>query len=244
MNETPHPAHPKTHKRLATFAARGSRKLTARQAELVEHRLPALAVPIAGDAVPSLDPGTLFSADAGPTRREAWLEIGFGGGEHLAGQAARNPDVGLIGCEPFIDGIAKVLTMIEAQGLANIRLHPGDARDVIDRLVPASIDRAFILFPDPWPKTRHHKRRLIQMGFLDDLSRVLRPGAPIRFATDVADYANWAMERFHAHPAFAWTARTAADWKTVPADHFETRYQAKALGDIAPVYFDFVHAPV
>ncbi|MEL6211412.1 MAG: tRNA (guanosine(46)-N7)-methyltransferase TrmB, partial [Pseudomonadota bacterium] len=200
MNETPPPAHPKAHKRLATFAARGSRKLTARQAELVELRLPALAVPIASGAVPTLDPGTLFNAGAGASRREIWLEIGFGGGEHLAGQAAWNPDVTLIGCEPFIDGIAKVLTMIEAQGLANIRLHPGDARDVIDRLVPASIDRAFILFPDPWRKTRHRKRRLIQAGFLDELSRVLRPGAHIRFATDVADYANWAMERFHAHP--------------------------------------------
>jgi len=224
--------------RLATFAARGSRKLSGRQQHLVETLLPATTVPLAEtDEAGSLDPVSLFD----PAPREVWLEIGFGGGEHLVEQARRNPDVGLIGCEPFLDGVAKALTGIEAGGLANVRLHMGDARDVMDRLRPATIARCFILFPDPWPKARHHKRRLIQPRFLDELSRILAPGAQIRFATDVADYADWAMERFHAHRAYHWSARRADDWRRPPSDHATTRYEAKQLGDIAPVFFDFEH---
>lgn len=231
------PDRPATRKRLATFAARGSRKLSARQAGLVDTLLPALSVP---DAAPeSLDPAALFD----PVPREVWLEIGFGGGEHLVTQAGRHPDTGFVGCEPFLDGVAKALTGIDADRLGNVRLHMGDARDVMDRLRPATIARCFILFPDPWPKARHHKRRLVQADFLDALSRVLVPGARVRFATDVADYANWAMERFHAHPAYDWTARHPADWRTPPGDHVTTRYEAKSLGDIAPVFLDFVHTP-
>lgn len=226
-------------KRLPTFAARGSRKLSDRQQHLVETLLPTLAVPDAPLA--SFDPKSLFDSPPAPTPAEVWLEIGFGGGEHLVGQAQRHPGFGLIGCEPFIDGIAKALTAIDQAGLTNVRLHNGDARDVMDRLAPTSIQRAFILFPDPWPKTRHHKRRLIQPVFLDELSRVLSAGAKVRFATDVRDYADWAMERFHAHPEFRWTATRAADWQIAPADHLKTRYELKGLGDIAPVYFDFEH---
>ncbi len=239
MTEPPDAA-PRNLKRLATYAARGSRKLSARQMRLVEELLPAIAVPLAAaDGKPaSLEPASLFD----PAPREIWLEIGFGGGEHLVEQARRHPDIGLIGCEPFPDGVAKALTGIDAGGLENVRLHQGDGRDVMDALVANSVARCFILFPDPWPKTRHHKRRLIQPDFLDALSRVLAPGANVRLATDVADYANWAMERFHAHPAYTWMARRADDWRRPPADHVTTRYETKELGDIAPVYFDFIHA--
>lgn len=229
-------------RRLPTFAARGTRKLSARQQALVDTVLPQLAVPL-GDAsaggAGQIDPARLFD----PPPAGVWLEIGFGGGEHLVGQASRHPDTGFIGCEPFLDGVAKALTAIEAGGLGNVRLHQGDARDVMDRLYPATIARCFILFPDPWPKARHHKRRLIQSPFLDELSRVLAPGAQVRFATDVAGYADWAMERFHAHPAYHWSARRADDWRQAPPDHVTTRYEAKQLGDVAPVFFDFEHRP-
>lgn len=220
--------------RIATYARRGGRKLSARQARLVETLLPRLAVPEA--AAGTLVPDALFD----PPPREVWLEIGFGGGEHLLAQAARHADIGVIGAEPFIDGVAKLLTGIKAEGLSNIRLHHGDARDVMDRLASASLSRVFILFPDPWPKTRHHKRRLIQPAFLGDLARVLAPGGRVRLATDVRDYADTALQRFLAHGAFQWTARRADDWRTPPPDHVTTRYEAKRLGDIAPVWFDFV----
>jgi len=226
----PQDQHPK---RLPTFAYRGSRSLSDRQKRLVSELLPRVSVPDAGPG--SLDPSSLFDAE----QDEIWLEIGFGGAEHLLGQAKANPGIGLIGCEPFVDGVAKALAGIESAGLVNVRLHRGDGRDVMDRLAPQTIDRCFILFPDPWPKTRHHKRRLIQAGFLDDLERLLKPGAWLRVATDVADYADWAMERLWAHPGFDWRAGSAADWREPPADHIPTRYQAKGLGDIAPVYLDF-----
>ncbi len=169
-----------------------------------------------------------------------WLEIGFGGGEHLVAQARQNPQAGLIGCEPFIEGVAKALSAIEAEGLANVRLHPGDVRDLLDVLAPASLDRVFILFPDPWPKKRHHKRRLIQPELLEALHRALGPGAPVRFATDVNSYADEALARFLAHGGFEWTAECAEDWRTAPADHVTTRYEHKRLGDCAPVFFEFI----
>lgn len=218
-----------------TFGRRNARPLTARQKRLLEELLPRLSVPETRPG--ALDPLALFGA-----AEEAWLEIGFGGGEHLVAQAGRTPAAGLIGCEPFIDGMAKALAQIEDAGPANIRLHMGDAREVMAWLKPASISRVFILFPDPWPKARHHKRRLIQPAFLDELARITAPGARIRFATDVASYADQALVRFLRDGRFDWTARRADDWRTPPADHIRTRYETKALGDVAPVYFDFVRA--
>lgn len=178
-----------------------------------------------------------------PEATEVWLEIGFGGGEHLAGQAAQHPEVGFIGCEPFIDGVAKLLTAIEEEGISNIRLHDSDAREVIAALPDASISRVFILFPDPWPKARHHKRRLLQPDFLDALARVLKPGAQARFATDVRSYADHALEVFLSDPRYDWQAQRADDWRVAPTDHLTTRYESKHLGDIAPVWFDFTFAP-
>ncbi|MEM1345188.1 MAG: tRNA (guanosine(46)-N7)-methyltransferase TrmB [Pseudomonadota bacterium] len=158
-----------------------------------------------------------------------WLEIGFGGGEHLRHQAAENPDVGLIGAEPFINGVAMLLAAIERAGLTNIALHPGDARDLLDVLPEAAITRVFLLYPDPWPKKRHRKRRFLQAGNLDALARVMAPGAHLRFATDIEDYVGHALEAIHAHPAFTWTAERAADWRTPWPDWPGTRYEAKAL---------------
>jgi tRNA (guanine-N7-)-methyltransferase len=190
---------------------------------------------------------------------DVWLEVGFGGGEHLIAQALAHPRVGLIGAEPYEAGVAKLLAAIdkelsspvyvggadpglepgETEGGINIRIHEGDARDVIAALPQASLGRVFVLFPDPWPKTRHHKRRFIQMETLDALARVLKDGAELRFASDDAAYAAWTLERLGAHPAFAWTARRAEDWRLRPPGWPQTRYETKALHG-RPVYLGFL----
>ena len=164
-----------------------------------------------------------------PAVQEVWLEIGFGGGEHLVWQAAKNPGVGLIGCEPFEEGVVKVLTIIEEQGLGNVRLHPDDARPLLRWLPDASIARAFILFPDPWPKRKHQKRRLINAALLAQLARVMAPGAELRIGTDIADYARTILMAFQATAEFRWTAQGPDDWRTRPADWPQTRYEQKAV---------------
>jgi tRNA (guanine-N7-)-methyltransferase len=194
----------------------------------METLLPRLRVPQA-----PFDPKALM-----PGAAEVWLEIGFGGGEHLAAQAARRPDVLLIGAEPFQNGVASALRHIDEQGLTNVRLQDGDARALLANLPDASLDRVFILFPDPWPKARHHKRRLVQAELVAELARVLKPGGRLRFASDWADYVDWSLERLLR--AFRWTAERAADWRGAPADHITTRYEEKRLGDCAPVFLDFV----
>ena len=228
MTGKPSPSRP--DRPIRTFGRVGGRALSSRQQALVEALLPRLAVPEALE-----DPADLF-----PGLREVWLEIGFGGGEHLAEQARRHPDVGFIGCEPFIEGMAKALTQVEAGGLENIRFLMDDARPLVARLKPGSLARVFILFPDPWPKKRQQKRRLIQPGFLDDLHRACRAGARIRFATDVAGYADEALWQFLRHGGFDWQAEGAGDWRVAPEDHVTTRYESKKLGDCAPVWFDFI----
>lgn len=216
------------------YGRAAGKPLSKRQQGLVDDLLPKLAVPETEKG--ALRPVTLFGA----TVREAWLEIGFGGGEHLAGQAGRHSDAGIVGAEPFIDGVAKLLTAIDEQKLANVKLRRGDARGLVAQFADGSIDRAFILFPDPWPKTRHRKRRLVQPDFVAELARVLKPGAKLRFATDWADYANRALADVLRDGRFKWTAERAGDWRVAPADHVTTRYQEKRLGDCAPVFLDFV----
>jgi tRNA (guanine-N7-)-methyltransferase len=159
---------------------------------------------------------------------DVWLEIGFGAGEHLAAQAQSNPGIGFIGVEPYVAGMAKLLAKITAAGLQNIRLYQSDARDLIKALPDASLGCVFVLFPDPWPKTRHHKRRLISTAMLDSLARVLRCGAELRFATDDRSYLIWTLERLLSHPAYHWIARSPGDWRNRPQDWPETRYEAKA----------------
>jgi len=214
---------------IRTFGRIGGRALSPRQQALVDGLLPELTVPEG-----LTDPQTLF-----PGLKETWLEIGFGGGEHLAEQARRHPDAGFIGCEPFIEGMAKALAQVDAGGLTNVRLQMDDARPLVDGLAPGSLARVFILFPDPWPKKRQQKRRLIQPDFLASLHRACRPGAAVRFATDVANYADEALWRFLQHGGYRWRVVCADDWRKPPADHVTTRYETKALGDCAPVWFDF-----
>ena len=220
------------HPALRTYGRIKARPIKPRQAALLDSLLPRLRAP----AEP-FDPGALA-----PEAKAVWVEIGFGGGEHLAAQAARHPDVLIIGAEPFQNGVASALRHIDEQQLANVRIQDGDARELLARLPDASVTRAFILFPDPWPKTRHHKRRLVNAETIAELARVLQPGGRLRFASDVAHYVDWALERILANPAFRWTAEQAADWRTPPADHVTTRYEEKRLGDCAPVFLDFERA--
>ena len=169
------------------------------------------------------------SSQGGGKVEDVWLEVGFGAGEHLLQQARNNPRVGLIGAEPYEAGVAKLLTHMAHDPPPNIRLYEGDARDIIEALPDASLGRVFLLFPDPWPKTRHHKRRFVQMDLLDRLARVMNPGAEFRFASDDAPYFEWTLERISAHPDFEWQVSSSADWLTRPADWPQTRYEAKEL---------------
>jgi tRNA (guanine-N7-)-methyltransferase len=221
-----------THPLLRSYGRIKSRPIKPRQAALVETLLPQIRAP-----AEAFDPQALM-----PDAREVWLEIGFGGGEHMAGQAARSPDVLIIGAEPFLNGVASAVRHVSEQDLKNVRIKDGDARELIGHLPDASIARVFILFPDPWPKARHHKRRIVQADVLAELARVLKPGGGLRFATDVASYADWALERVLASPDFWWHAQRADDWRKAPADHITTRYEEKRLGDCEPVFFDFERA--
>jgi tRNA (guanine-N7-)-methyltransferase len=224
---------PKDPPRRRLYGRSAGKPLSARQAARVDTVLPVIGIP---DTAPAaLDPRDMF-----PDSREVWLEIGFGGGEHLIGQAALHPDVGILAAEPFLDGVAKALAGLEERKLTNIRMRRGDARLLVDQLAPASIARVFILFPDPWPKARHRKRRIVLPDFLAELARILQPGGSFRFATDWADYAERALADTLRDGRFTWQAEVANDWRNPPADHVTTRYQMKRLGDCAPVFLDFV----
>lgn len=216
---------------LRSFGRRRARKLTPRQNDLLSAGLAALALDLDVPAPENL--GKIFK---GPIR-QIWLEIGFGGGEHLLWQAEHNPDVGFIACEPFIDGVVKVIDRAEQRGLHNIRIHADDARDALAWLPDASVHRAFILFPDPWPKKRHIKRRLVQPSLLADLARVMPPGAELRLATDIPDYARGMLLAVRHSRAFSWQARTPADWRQRPQDWPATRYEQKAGREGRSCYF-------
>ena len=197
-------------------------------------KLRPLAVSLLADLLPGvefavtpgtpLDPRALFPDPPGEMR----LEIGFGGGEHLAAQAASHPGIGFLGVEPFVNGVAKLLREVQARGLGNVRVLRDDARLLLGVLPTASLDRVDVLFPDPWPKLRHHKRRIVNGATLADLARVIRPGGELRLATDDPDYARWMLAAVLAEPRLAWTARRADDWREPPADWVPTRYEAKA----------------
>lgn len=201
------------------YGRRQGPALRPHAAALVDTLLPRLAVPAEGP----LDAVRLFG-DARPMA----LEVGFGKGEHLAFQAARRPDAGFIGAEPFLNGVAGLLARIEAGGLANVRLHRGDALDILERLAPASLEVVYVLHPDPWPKARHAKRRFINPGPLALVARALRPGGMLRVATDHPVYCRHVLAVMQQQPAFDWLVETPADWQQVPDDWPDTRFAAKA----------------
>jgi len=212
---------PTTIRRL--YGRRQGHKLRQGQAALVEELLPHISVPESGP----VDARSLFG-DAEGQGRPLELEIGFGAGEHLAWQAAARPDHGFIGCEPFLNGVVGALGHIERDGLANVRIHMGDALDVLERLPDGALTRAWLLHPDPWPKARHAKRRFMNDGPIALIARKMKPGGEFRFGTDHPVYCRWAMMVMGRSPDFAWQAETPRDFLERPADWPETRYEAKA----------------
>ena len=202
---------------------RSGKPLAAYQRELVRTLLPKLAVDVAAP----IDPALLFPEAC----RETRLEIGFGGGEHLLAAAAREPDVGFIGCEPFLNGMARALADLAGMDLDNVRLHCGDAGALIDQLPAASLGRVFLFYPDPWPKRRQRKRRFVSDTMLARLARAMKSGAELRFATDIDDKNGWTLARLLRSPDFTWTAERAADWQSPWPDWVPTRYENKAVSE-------------
>ncbi len=171
--------------------------------------------------------------------KPVWLETGFGGGEHMVHQAASNPDVGIIGCEPYINGVAMLLGKIRKAGCENVAVHPGDVRDMFDVLPEHSIDKAFLLYPDPWPKKRHHRRRFVTQEYLQPFHKALKPGAEFRVATDIPDYVRQTLEEV-PKAGFEWLGETPDDWRNPWADWISTRYEQKALREgRTPHYLTF-----
>lgn len=197
----------------------------------------------------ALSPGAVSWAD-NPARealelealfgaRDVWLEVGFGGGEHLVHQAAQNPDVGIIGCEPYINGVAMLLGKVRRADVENLRIFPGDVRDMFDVLPVASVSKAFLLYPDPWPKARHHRRRFVTPEHLEPLVRVLKKGAEFRVATDIPDYVRQTLEEV-PKAGFEWLAEGLEDWRRPWGDWISTRYEQKALREgRVPHYLTF-----
>lgn len=216
------------------YGRRKGKPLSPLRTALMETELPRLGLDL--NVPPPDDLAGLFDVPV----REIWLEVGFGGGEHLLHRARENPDVGFIGVEPFVGSMAKAVSAIVSEGIGNIRLYDDDAVDVLDWLPEASVDLAYQLYPDPWPKKRHWKRRFINPQNLDRYARVLKPGAELRFASDIDTYVDWALRHCHDHEAFEWTAECADDWRAPWAGWPGTRYEAKALREgRVPRYLTF-----
>ena len=207
----------------AFYGRRKGKPLRLGQATAIAELLPRLAVDVSRAPI---DPPTLFARPVD----DVWVESGFGGGEHLIETAKAHPSIGFIGAEPFVNGMAKALVAIHEAGLEDsIRLHHADSVLLLDALAPASIGRFYLLYPDPWPKKRHWKRRFVERDNLDRIARVLRPGGEFRFASDWGPYVDWALKRVLDHPAFEWTARVADDWRRPWAGWPGTRYEEKAI---------------
>lgn len=207
--------------------------LRAGQSQRIGTLLPRIAIDL--DALKS-GSAELFSLNP----RNLVLEIGFGGGEHLAAMAKAHPETGFLGVEPFLNGVAKLLGAIETEKLDNIRLLRGDGRMVLGALPDASLDMVYLLYPDPWPKRRQRKRRIVDLAFLDELARVIRPGGEFRFASDIDDYVGWTLARVLPHPGFEWLASHAQDWLTPWEGWHRTRYEEKALREgRVPSYLRF-----
>lgn len=218
------------------YGRRQGHRLHPRQAALVDELLPKL--------YPDLHSATAPAAWFETAKSGYVLEIGFGGGEHLAARAKATPDTGFIGCEPFINGVAKLLIEINENNLTNIAIHNDDARDVMAALPDNCLDGAYLLYPDPWPKKRHNKRRFINHENLCDMFRILKPGAEFLVASDIADYLDWTLIHMRAHGGFSWQGARASDWLEAPENWPGTRYEAKAKkAGRVPGYLHFTKRP-
>ena len=202
------------------FGRQKSKKLSPRQQNLVDTLLPRL----------KLNPNEPFDPSVSWYKvNPLWLEIGFGGGEHLSTMAAKHRDVTFIGCEPFLNGIAKMLVAIKEQNLNNVHLYDHDARHILKWLPPASLDRVYILYPDPWPKKRHRKRRFVNPQSLEQLAKVMKPGADLLIASDIGDYIRTSLLALQKSQNFSWEPDSVNDWRTPPAGWPGTRYEQKAI---------------
>ncbi len=171
---------------------------------------------------------------------DVWLEIGFGGGEHLASQAINNPETAFIGAEPFVNGVAKLLVAVEENNISNLRIHDGDVRVLLPKIPDSSLSRLFLLYPDPWHKTRHRKRRMVNDETITHFHRMLKPGGVFRFASDIEDYVDWTVSVIKKHGGFDFTGKSVQDWRQAPDDWHRTRYEAKAIREgRVPSYITF-----
>jgi len=204
------------------FGRRKGHKLRAHQADLIEHLLPRLTLDIKSAAPPDL------TKLLDPPAEAARLEIGFGGGEHLTAEALKLPNTGFIGCEPYVNGMAKILAQIEAHDIGNVRLFAGDAAELLAWLPPRSLIRIDLIHPDPWPKRRHWKRRFVQDATVTAMARALKPGGEFRFVSDIADYCAWTLAHLLRSPDFRWMAERADDWRLPWDGYTMTRYGRKA----------------
>ncbi|MGH9695592.1 MAG: tRNA (guanosine(46)-N7)-methyltransferase TrmB [Bryobacteraceae bacterium] len=216
---------------LRSFGRRRARKLSAGQAALWQDVLPRVAVPLEASALGDLT--ALFS----PPVRSVGLEIGFGSGEHLLWQAEQHPETGFLGCEPFVNGVTKVLSRLRSPQEHRIRIHADDGRSLVKLLPAGGVDRVFILFPDPWPKKRHQKRRLVSKANLTEIARVMSRRGELRVATDVAEYATWILQAIRAEGSFRWVADGPRDWRERTPDWPPTRYEQKATAAGRRCYF-------
>lgn len=233
-------SEPYSHEGSNLYGRRKGKKLRQYHEELVEHLLPNLRI----DVAKKVDISGCNQANSGPFTAKYptfQLEIGFGGAEHLISQAKLHPDIGYLGCEPFINGVAKALAAIDGENIDNIRLYDGDAVLLLDQLPDACLEQVYLLYPDPWPKRRQRKRRFVSIENLARIARVLKPGCELRFATDIDDYAGWTLARILASADFAWQPKTSDDWQKPWAGWQSTRYEEKAFREgRVPAYFRFV----
>jgi len=229
--------------RIQTFGRKFGRKMRPEKKQLLDELLPTLAI-----SPESLPQESVLSAYSffGDQIKHVHLEIGFGNGEHLVWRAANEPDIGFIGCEVFMQGVAMCLSHLQqaapthAEGSGNVRLFTEDARLILDALDNNTLDRIYILFPDPWPKVRHHKRRIVNQELLDMASRVLKDGGELHLATDHWDYAQWILVHFQQRADFIWKAQSKKDWETPPQGHNKTRYEVKQKDGHEPIFLQFV----
>ncbi len=232
MPDKPEAGEMRRNKRII-YGRRQGHKLHPRQQKLVDDLLPKLQP----DFETAAAPADWFAAP----HEKYTLEVGFGGGEHLAARAKAEPGTGFIGCEPFLNGVAKLLIEIAENNLTNVAVHNDDARDVLAALPDSCLDQAYLLYPDPWPKKRHNKRRFISPENLDQLFRVLKPGAGFLVASDIADYLDWTLMHIKAHGGFEWQAQMVTDWQNPPAGWPGTRYETKAVkAGRVPGYLRFI----
>lgn len=220
------------------YGRRRGPKLRDNRAELMRDRLGHYAA-LSGDTDAPLDLTALFTG-----QRKFWLEVGFGAGEHVAAQARENPDAGILACEHYLNGVASCLAHLEKEALTNVRVHNGDARDLMDRLPDGSLDRVFVLYPDPWPKARHHKRRFINPENLEAFARIMADGAILRVASDIPDYIEWTLDHLAEREEFTLLGDAAGGFREPWPDWPGTRYEAKALREgRTPAYLTFSRNP-